>query len=133
MEIIKNPSKRQLLWFGLALGPFVALAGWLFGQSWGPRIANSIWIAGGVLTLVYLSIPPLRRTIFLGWMYAVFPIGWTVSHVVLGLVFYGLLLPIGWIVRVSGHDPLNRRSTARNSYWVERETGVPADRYFRQF
>lgn len=133
MEINRNPTARQLLWFGIVLGPFFALLGWIFTVRWGTSAGAGAWIIGGSLTLVYLAVPPLRRRIYVTWIYAVYPIGWTISHLVLGLVFFGLLMPIGRLMRLLGHDPLNRRSPAQDSYWVQREQHQSLDRYFKQF
>ncbi len=133
MEINKDPNQRQLLWFGILLGPFVALLGGVFQYRWGTGPAAAVWIVGGLLTLAYLSVRRLRKKIFLGWMYAVYPIGWTVSHAVLALVFFGLLLPIGRLMRWRGHDPLDRRSPSRDSYWAHRNSKSGVERYFKQF
>ncbi len=133
MELNRDPTPRQLLWFGILLGPFVALLGFLVSRSWGTTAGQAVWAAGGALTIVYLAVRRLRRPIFVGWTTAVYPIGWTVSHLVLGLVYFALFLPIGLALRLSGHDPLQRRSGPRPSYWVARRSGKPVERYFRQF
>ena len=42
-------------------------------------------------------------------MFAVFPIGWVVSHLLLGVVYFLVLTPIGLTLRALGRDPLERR------------------------
>jgi hypothetical protein len=67
-------------------------------------------------------------------MYAAYPIGWVVSHVLLGLIYFGLLTPVGWLMKLFGYDPMERRfDRAAASYWVERERQTDAGRYFKQF
>jgi hypothetical protein len=67
-------------------------------------------------------------------MYAAYPIGWVVSHVLLALIYFGVLTPIGRIMAVCGYDPMERRfDRAASSYWIEREPNRDASRYFRQF
>ena len=39
-------------------------------------------------------------------MVLAFPIGWTVSQVMLALMFFGLFTPIGLVFRLIGRDPL---------------------------
>ena len=135
IEINTDPSKKELRWFGVMLVVFVlavgALVRWQFDA---PAAAQRIWIAGGVLSMVYAVVPPLRRWIFVGWIYAAFPIGWTVSHVLLASIYYLVFTPIGLLLRLTKGDPLERqldRSAA--SYWRPHESLRDVRRYFRQF
>ena len=41
-------------------------------------------------------------------MVLAFPIGWTVSQVMLAMMFFGLFTPIGLVFRLIGRDPLHR-------------------------
>ena len=135
IEINKNPSKKDLRWFGLLLALFFGILGLVAMLRFdAPPVARGLWIAGGGLALLYYAIPPLRRWMFVGWMVAAFPIGWTISHVLLGVVYYVVMTPIGLVMRLLGRDPLERRfDRDARTYWVEhRPDGEPA-RYFRQF
>jgi hypothetical protein len=67
-------------------------------------------------------------------MYAAYPIGWVMSHVLLGIIYYGLFTPVGRLMRLFGYDPMERRfDGAAASYWVEREPIRDPSSYFRQF
>ena len=134
IEINKNPSAYELKWFGILLGIFTALVGgWLW---WGgsPGAAQIVWAIGGGLTLAYFVVAPARRYIYLGWLYAAFPIGYVVSHVIMGIVYFGVVTPVGLIMRAVGKDPM-ARGFDRNakSYWIEHRTAREAGRYFKQF
>ena len=62
------------------------------------------------------------------------PIAWVVSHLVLVTIFYLVLTPIGLIMRLFGHDPLNARfDPDAKSYWQRRPEKTDSARYFRQF
>lgn len=134
LAINKNPGKKELLVFGLGLPVLFGLIG---GHRWwngSPVAAQVIWAIGGVLTLAFALVPPARRHIYIGWMYAVFPIAFVVSHVILGAVYFLALTPISLILRVAGKDPMNRSfDRAAKSYWIARETTRPKASYFRQF
>ena len=68
----------------------------------------------------------LLRPIYVGWMVLAFPIGWTVSQVILAVMFFGLFTPIGLVFRLIGRDPLHRaRRPGVESYWTPKPT--PAD------
>jgi hypothetical protein len=67
-------------------------------------------------------------------MLAALPIGWTISHLVLGAVYYLVLTPIGLVMRLLGRDPMQRRfDRSAKSYWIERTPRTDPSRHFRQF
>lgn len=135
IEINKNPSHRELRWFGVGLLAFAGLAGAMIHWRWdNASLARYVVGAGVLLTLVYYTVPPLRRWIYLAWMYAAFPIGWVVSHVVLAAIYYLVVTPIGLVMRVLGHDPLHRAfDRSADTYWIPHDPGANVKRYFRQF
>lgn len=135
LTVDRNPPKEQLRNFGILLAMFVLVLGALMWWRTGSvETGRTIWIAGGVLTAIYWVVPSLRRLVWVGWMYAVFPIGWTISHVLMGLIFYGVITPIGWIMRASGRDPLFRSfDRSASTYWVPHERPDDISRYFRQY
>ena len=135
IEINKNPSRKDLLVFGFPLGLFTILLGLLAHFQWqSPEAARTIWLVGAGLTAVYLILPPIRRTLYLGWIYATFPIGWTISHLLIAIIYYGVLTPIGLVLQLCGKDPIAKDiDPGRSSYWVEHPTKADAGRYFRQF
>jgi hypothetical protein len=135
VELETDPSPRELRLFGLLLLGFAALVGGLVWWRTG-QVELAAWVGGGVgaLALVYLAVPPLRRFIYLGWIYLTFPIGWTISALLLAVTYYGVVTPVGMVMRLVGRDPLQRRrSPERESYWERRSAGRPRSSYFRQF
>jgi hypothetical protein len=135
IQINKNPSRKDLNWFGILLAAFFGLVGWVAWHKFGnQQVARVLWGIGVVLPAVYYAIPRVRRPIFLAWMYLAFPLGLVVSNVVLILVYFAVFMPVGLIMRLVGHDPLQRAfDTAKRTYWVEHRTGGEKSRYFRQF
>jgi hypothetical protein len=94
-----------------------------------------------VLAVLALTIGPLGlirpewlRPIYVGWMVLVFPIGWTVSQVLLAVIFFGLFTPIGLVFGLLGRDPLHRaRRSELNSYWTPKPAPADLKSYFKQF
>ncbi|HEY2415331.1 MAG TPA: SxtJ family membrane protein [Pirellulaceae bacterium] len=134
IEIDNNPSPAKLRTFGLLLPVFFGCVGAVARWRWGfPATGTTIWTAGAALVLLYVAAPRMRRPIYVGWMYAVRPIGVAVSYFVLAATYFLILTPIGIVRRMFG-DPLQRRFDRKAvSYWspVQRKTGK-AD-YLRQF
>ena len=135
LEINRNPSRRDLAWFGAVLLLFFTVIGAIAGRSLASDVArNVLWGAGAGLALVYYAVPALRRPMFVGWMYAAYPLGFIVSHLLLGLVYFGVVTPIGLLMRAVGHDPMARRfDRTAPTYWIAREQVHDVRRYFRQF
>jgi ABC-type uncharacterized transport system permease subunit len=135
IEINRNPSRRDLLVFGLLLPTFFAGIGLLVWRRTGALTpAAALWAVGGTLSAIFALWPASRRVIYIGWMTAVYPIGWTVSHLLLGIVYFLVMTPIGLTMRVLGRDPMARRfDRSASSYWVHRDTADRVNRYLRQF
>lgn len=134
-DIQFDPPRKMLREFGLLCLAFfgaVALYQGLYrGHATAGMILGAIAIAGGLLGL---AAPGLLRPVYVAWMVAAFPIGWTISLVVMGLMFYGLFTPIGLFFRLIGRDAMHRRlEPAAETYWEPKETPADPRRYFKQF
>ena len=127
---------------GKNLGVFAAVwlvffAGW--GCWFGFRSGWDGWAYGFlglsvVAPLVGLVSREGLRLIYLGACYAAFPIGFVISHILLGIVYYGVMTPIGLMMRIVGYDPMHRKPDSQaETYWVEREPPKDKQQYFRQF
>jgi hypothetical protein len=57
------------------------------------------------------------------------------SPIMLGVLFYVCITPIGYLMRLSREDPLHRRfDPAADSYWIKRDpAGPPPDTFRNQF
>ncbi|MFT5106198.1 MAG: hypothetical protein ACI8XO_000560 [Verrucomicrobiales bacterium] len=128
-------SRRELLWFGPLFALFAGMIGGLARSKFdAPDVAKWIWVISAVLIGLYYAVPPLRKWMFIGWMAAVFPLGWILSHVLLSVVFYLVVFPIGILMRLFRYDALRRRlDPDAKSYWIERESNRDSRKYFRQF
>lgn len=135
IKINDNPSRRELrqfagIWFPVF---WLIVAGFLY---WGdaPRAAVAAGLFGLSVGTIGVVQPRFMHPIYLIWMYAAYPIGFVVSHLLLGIIFYGVLTPIGLLMKVVGYDPLDRRiGGASATYWVPCERVADNKRYFRQF
>lgn len=135
IELKLNPSRRELRWFaGVWFPAFFALLGaGVLHMSGSLSIAASIWIPALLVTGIALLRPRFARVVYVGWLYAVYPIGWTISSLVLAAVYYGVITPIGLVLRATRGDALQlRRYPAAESYWVRRPPDDDTERYFRQ-
>jgi hypothetical protein len=113
----KDPSARELAWFGVLLLAFSLLVGTLVWWSLGA--GRYVWLGGAVAAAVYYAMPPpaahlqgldVRRLS-----------GWLISHVLAAICFV-LFTSVAVVMRLVGYDPLSRRfDRAARSYWLRRE------------
>lgn len=131
----RNPSPRELAWFGWLLPAFVAVSAWLLYRGGAaPWVAQGVVAAGVVLTLAFALVPSWRTRLYVAWMRVVFPIGWIVSHGLLAFIYFLIVTPIGRLLRLTGRDPLRRRiDRSAPTYWQIRMPERSVQHYFRQY
>jgi len=135
IELDTSPSERTLRHFGWLLLAFFGLVGGLVWWRFeAPMVSYGLWGGGALVSALYFALPSLRRPLYLGWLYAAFPLGWLISHVVMAIVYYGVVTPTGLVSRAFGRDVLQQTiDRDASSYWVERQDAVEPERYFEQF
>ena len=135
LEINRNPSQRELRWFGLIVLVFCGIVGLVLRMRFGLDTAAWIaWAVGALVAAVFYAVPPVRRALYVGWMYLFYPIGFVLSHIVLGIIYYLVLTPVGLLLRIFGRDSMRRwPAPDAETYWVRREAKIASERYFRQF
>jgi hypothetical protein len=136
VQINKNPTHRELNQFGFIWLGFLALFGVIaYFKFSSPLAARWLWVAAAVVPIVGWLVPAVMRLVFLGMSYLAWPIGFVVSHVVLAVVYYLVLTPIGLLTRLFGYDSMKKDFDPEvESYWVDRSPeAVDPKRYFRQF
>ena len=144
IEINLRPDEKTLRQFGfIALVGFglVAVLAWfewlVFAVGLGaarPGVAGALAalsLLSGVFSLVY---PKANLPIYVGLTLLSYPIGFVLSYVIMGILFYGLITPVGLIFKLIGRDALHRRFEPQAaSYWVDPRPRRSRDTYFKQF
>ena len=112
-----SPTTKQLREFGLLLAiAFPLLLGWLLPALRGHGFhAWTLWIAIPALSLGLIAPRTLRQP-YQWWMALGHALGWFNSHIILGAVFLLVLQPIALVMRLTGYDPLRRRSQQLTTY-----------------
>ena len=116
-ESLSSSSDRS---FGLVMATFFALVAsynwWHEGAAWPLHLAiASIFVAAAFLRPNFLG--PLNRL----WTKLGFLLGKIVSPIVLGLLFFLVVTPVGLMMRLTGKDPMRLRQDSRaGSYWIVR-------------
>jgi len=115
-----DTSKLKLRKFGVSVGIVILLIGlWFYYQHPGALLIYIITGIGLLLLLGGVLLPAGLSRIYKIWMGFAFAIGWIISRLLLAILFYFVVTPIGLIARLVNKkfmdlDMKNRR----DSYWV---------------
>ena len=115
-------SKKKLREFGLLLGfGFPIIIGWLIPSLFGHEFrAWTLWI-GVPGNILGLTAPRLLYFPYKGWIALGNALGFINSHIILGLVFFFVLQPIAYIMRLTGYDPLRTIRKKEKTYRENRK------------
>lgn len=135
IRIDRNPSRTSLRVFALLWMVFAGAAAFALWRRTGSVMPAAVVAAAAVVVPLAGELwPALVRWLYVALSVLTWPIGWVVSHLLLAVVYYLVLTPLGWILRAVGHVPQQHSpDPKRASYWTERRPAEDARRYFRQF
>jgi hypothetical protein len=115
----KPPTFRTEREFGLLVGAVLTLLGswWLYRGHW-PTVATGFVGIGALLVILGAIIPRALVYPNRAWMKLAHMLSLITTPIILGLVYFLVIMPIGVVKRLSGWDPLRRRAPAATSYWA---------------
>ncbi len=130
-HVIKGPSDRS---FGFVMAAFFLLVGlaplrhhlpvrlWSFGLALAFLVFAALW-------------PSLLAPLNKAWMALGLLLSRFVTPVVIGIMFYLVFTPVGFLYRLMGRDPLRLKfSKPDKSYWIQRRPpGPPPEEMINQF
>ena len=127
-------GKKDLRSFGVTIGIILLLvAGFLFYKE-KESFQIFLYIAGTFIGLG-LIIPIILKPIYIAWMTFAVVLGWFMTRVILSLLFYAIITPIGLVLRIFGKDFLElKKQAVQGSYWNQRDSNLEKNQnYEKQF
>ena len=119
-----DTSKKALRSFGWVVGGVlvvIAAVGWWrndFALTTATTVLSGL---GAALTVLGLTTPLVLKPVYRVWMALAVVLGFVMTRVILMVVYYLVMTPIGLVMRLLGKDPLDRRpDPGAASYWIER-------------
>jgi hypothetical protein len=112
-----SPHRRERE-FGLLVGGVLCLLGswWLYRGRAG-AFAGVLLAAGALLVLLGALLPAVLGIPYRGWMKLAEALSVVMTNLILAIVYYGIVTPLGLLRKALGGDPLRRRSRPAESYW----------------
>lgn len=120
-------DRKVLRKFGLMVGAvFLLLGAWIYWHKHEVGLGSSLGGVGAVLILFGAVAPASLRPVYRVWMGLAMTLGWFVSRVLLVVLFFGFVVPIGLLARVVGKRFLDLPARSeRESMWIPRPAKTP--------
>ncbi|WP_206054773.1 SxtJ family membrane protein [Nitrosococcus wardiae] len=120
MYEIPELDARGLRNFALLTGAIIiVLVGLFFPWVFGFKIPVWPWVLASVLAAWGLVAPATLRPVYRGWMKFGQLLSKITTPLVLGIVFYLVIFPIGFVMRMFGRDPMiGRINTVVRTYRI---------------
>lgn len=92
-------------------------------------------VVAALFAAIAVAKPALLSGLNRQWLKFGLLLGKIVSPIALGLLFYGVIAPLGLALRLAGKDPLRLKyDRSADTYWIRREPpGPPPDSMTNQF
>jgi hypothetical protein len=133
IRINTRPAPRELRQFAGLWLLFVGVGAFIAWRSDAPVLATLLAAVALGVGVAGLLAPRSIRLVYLGAVYAAFPIGFVVSWLILGVVYFLVITPIGLCMRLARRDPLERRfERGAKSHWTPAAKARSPSDYFRQ-
>ena len=128
-------SSSELRRFGLTVGGMFVLLGCLSWWRGHVRPPVVMWTLGAALVVPGLVAPLALAPVRSVWMRFATLLGEVNSRIILGVLFFVVIAPVGFVLRKLVRDPLDRTlDDGKATNWIRR-TRLPVERarYEQQF
>ncbi len=135
IEDIKNipNSKKDIRSFGVTIGILLFIISGLL-MYYDKDSYQTTAIIGSIFIGLGLVFPLLLKPIYFVWMTFAAILGWIMTRLILSVVFYFILTPIGLITRILGEDFLALKKLQSDTYWNHRTSSEElSQNYEKQF
>ncbi|MBL8820521.1 MAG: hypothetical protein JNL58_31145 [Planctomyces sp.] len=132
LELRRNPTPRDLRVFAFGCVAILLLAAFSLRQF--QVMVVVLLLTSTIFVAVGLFRPSALGGIYRTWIAITYPINWIVSHLIMAVVFFGIFLPTGRLLRLLGMDPLTRNFDEKlSTYWVDREDERQGPDYLKPY
>ena len=114
-------SRKGLKRFGITIFICLFLIGAILMLRHRPAF-KVLWPAGLLFLVLAYAFPSILKPIYQIWMILAFCLGWINTRLILGIIFYLVITPIGLISKVFRKDFLDLKWRENKvSYWRKKE------------
>lgn len=118
-----QPTRKQIRQFALLVGTvLILLATWQWYKDAWETARIVLWSIGGLLYVLGLVIPVVLTPFYKGWMALAHVLAYVNTRIIVSLIFFLVMMPIGFIMRLIKGDILGEKLDKNApSYWTDYE------------
>ena len=118
-----NNQRAEMRKFAWTMSAAFAVLGAVAFYRRSSTAAIILFSASAFFLMSGLAAPMALRGIHTAWMALAHALGWINTRIILAVLFFVVLTPIGLVMRAIGRDPLSRRlDRGQTTYWHPRKT-----------
>ncbi len=134
MHELPKLDRKRLREFGLLTGAIlVVLFGLLLPWIKSHTLPKWPWIIAIILWFWAWLAPMTLKPVYQIWMRIGLVLGWVNSRIILGIVFFGLLMPMGVIMRLFNRDLMGRKFESQISTYRSKSQVTTRERMEKPF
>ena len=129
-----DTSTGSLRKFGISVGIVLGLIGGYLFLAKISTFQYFLYVAGTLL-LSGLTLPVILKPLYIVWMTFAVIMGWIMTRIILIILYYVVVTPIGLFMKLTGKKMLNMvLDKSQDSYWEYRDhPRSTKEEYERQF
>ena len=122
-------SGKSLRKFGIVVGlVFLFLTVWIYIKGYPHIFLYGAGLIGGLLVSGGIIMPYALKGVYRYWMGMAFCMGWVVSRILLIILFYLIITPIGLLTRLMGKKFMEVNiDRDKATYWVRKDKEKKTD------
>lgn len=130
MDKTKFNDKKEWRKFAFGLAMIAGTVGAVMALKGNPHYITALAVAGAVM-LIGLLLPVLIKPLYIVFSYLGFGMGWVMTRVILVILFYLVITPMGLLARLVGKRFLDLKfDRGQDSYWLDKEAPAEAKKSF---
>jgi hypothetical protein len=113
---------------------FLIIACWPLWPLWPRGAPRTGWlVAASVVFIIALAVPRLLTWPNRAWMAFGHVLGLINSKIVMALIFFVVVTPIAFLMKLFGKDPMHRSLDRTQDYWIRRGEPLTPESMRNQF
>ena len=125
-------TTRELRKFGLVVGAAFFVLGGILRWRGSGNAALVLWAIGAALVGLGLLLPALLGPVYRAWMGLAILLSRVTTPIIMGVLYFLVMTPMGWLLRGFGHRPLEHGRKGRE-IWITRPAESRRGDMERQF
>jgi len=126
-------TPKELRKFGFLVGGVFGLIGVWPKLFHGASLRPWAIILAGLLILPALVFPKILSPVQRGWMKVGHVLGWINTRIIMAVIFFLVVTPMAWIMRLLGKDPMLRRFEPKAQTYRIKRNPRPATHLTKQY